>query len=78
MLQLRLLDLGDHPGDFLRLAPEPPALEAGRLEVSKHPLAGMEDAGILDELLHDDAPPNNQSRPPKLTVEIHARSAAEA
>ncbi|CAE7309666.1 ndor1 [Symbiodinium natans] len=28
VLQLRLLDLGDHPGDFLRLAPEPPALEA--------------------------------------------------
>ena len=29
MLQLRLLELGDHPGDFLRRAPEPPALEVG-------------------------------------------------
>ena len=28
VLQLRLLELGDHPGDFLRRAPEPPALEA--------------------------------------------------
>lgn len=28
VLQLRLLQLGDHPGDFLRRAPEPPALEA--------------------------------------------------
>ena len=28
VLQLRLLELGDHPGDFLHRAPEPPALEA--------------------------------------------------
>ena len=31
VLQLRLLQLGDHPGDFLRRAPEPPALEVRRV-----------------------------------------------
>lgn len=35
VLQLRLLELGDHPGDFLHRAPEPPALEEG-IERSDH------------------------------------------
>lgn len=41
VLQLRLLQLGDHPGDFLRRAPEPPALEAVERHSSFSSLAAL-------------------------------------